>query len=344
MELKFNKSTDSEEEIKLDSSLVYAEWRSGCAIAGRTVSLEVATTFVGNGASIKITGKSRKGKKLGKIKDKIFNNKFVGELDVPQDIEIGDRVYFEVELSDNSLSGESEDIPVVPGINVTNMKWSADEARRGDILTLSADVENVKDDTEVLVTIYEHDRDNAHDKITEIPAVIKDEKLEVSWEYQYHEDVDELPTQEELERYGGSYNSPEYFFTIKIYDEVFGKKQESKLLVFKDWIEMRFADDDGTPIADHEWVATLTDGQEKRGRTDSNGIARVDGIPPGRYYIELVESDNGQNGGGNGQSDTQTSDDGGNGQSDTQTSDDSGGNGQDSGDDNDSDTQQSTEP
>ncbi|MEW6411711.1 MAG: hypothetical protein AB1483_04455 [Candidatus Zixiibacteriota bacterium] len=291
MDLKFNKSTDSEEEIKVDSSLVYAEWRSGCAIAGRTVSLEVATAFVGNGATIKITGKSRKGEKLGKIKGKILNNKFVGALEVPSDIEIGDRVYFEAELPDNSLSGKSEDIPVVPGINVTNMKWSADEARRGDILTLTANVDNVKDDTEALVTIYEYDRDNAHDRITEIPAVIKDEKLEVSWEYQYHEDTDELPSQEELERYGGSYNPPEYFFTIKIYDQVFGRGQESGLLVFKDWIIMRFADDDGTPVADHEFVATLPDGQEKRGRTDADGIARVDGIPPGRFWIELVESD-----------------------------------------------------
>jgi len=174
MELKFTKSTDSEEQIKLDSTLIFAEWRSGGAVAGRKAAVEVMTAFVGDGAKVKITGKSKKGKKLGKLKGEIRGNRFVGELEIPRDIEQGDHVYFEVELSANSLSGTSDEIPVIPAINVTKMKWSANEARHGDILDLSADVDNVRDETEALVTIYEHDQDGAHDKITEIQGIVKD--------------------------------------------------------------------------------------------------------------------------------------------------------------------------
>ncbi len=97
-DLKFTKSTDSEEEVQLDSTLIYAEWRAGQAVAGRKASVEVATCFVGDGAPVKLTGKSRKGKKLGKIKGEMRSNKFVGEFDIPSDIETGDRVYFEVKL------------------------------------------------------------------------------------------------------------------------------------------------------------------------------------------------------------------------------------------------------
>lgn len=290
-ELKFTKSTDSEEEIKLDSILVYAEWRCGVAVAGQTATVAVGTSFVGDGATVKITGKSKKGKKLGKLKGKMRSNMFVGRLEIPADTEVGDRVYFEAELSDNSLSGQSDEIPVVPGIQVTNLKWSADEARRGDILKLTADIDNVRDDTEVLITIYEHDRDGGHDKITEIPGLVKDKAVEVEWEYQYHEDVDELPTQEELERYGGSYNPPEYFFTVTIYDQVFGKEQESGLLVFKDWVEITYEDAEGNPVANANYVITLPDGEQRDGTLDGSGFVRIDGIPPGRCTIDFPESD-----------------------------------------------------
>ena len=286
-ELKFSKSTDSEEEIKLDSTLVYAEWRAGVAVAGGKAAAAVGTSFVGDGAAVKITGKSKKGKKLGKLKGKMRANMFVGMLDIPEDIEFGDRVYFEVELPDNSLSGKSEEIPVILPIRVTNMKWSAQEAGRGDILTLSADIDNVRDDTEVLFTIYEHDRDGAHDKITEIPGLVKDKQASVSWEYQYHEDTDEIATQEELDRYGGKYNPPEYFFTIEIYGEVFGKKQESKLLMFKDWLEIQGEDADGKPMANRDYVIKLPDGSEKKGKLDQDGFARVEGISPGKCEIEI---------------------------------------------------------
>ncbi len=286
-ELKFSKSTDSEEEVKLDSALIFAEWRSGIAAAGGRAMLEVATSFVGDGATVKITGKSIKGKKLGKLKGKMRANRFVGQFDIPRDVEMGDRIYFEVELSDNSLSETSNEIPVVPAIQVTNMKWSADEAGRGDILTLSADIDNVRDDTEVLLTIYEYDRDGAHDRITRIPGLVKDKKVSVSWEYEYHEDTDEIPTQEELDQYGGKYNPPEYFFTIEIYDQVFGKKQESKLLVFKDWLEIAATEVTGEPMANRDYVIRLPDGSEKKGKLDQDGFARVEGVPPGKCEIEI---------------------------------------------------------
>ena len=42
------------------------------------------------------------------------------------------------------------------------------------------------------ILIYEHDQDGAHDRICEIPAVVQDGKIEVKWEYEYHEDTDEI--------------------------------------------------------------------------------------------------------------------------------------------------------
>ncbi|UCD17302.1 MAG: carboxypeptidase regulatory-like domain-containing protein [Candidatus Zixiibacteriota bacterium] len=285
MALEFNKSTDTEHEIQLESELVAATWRARSAIAGQEAMFEVRTAFVGSGAQIKIKGKSEGGKSLGRVKGEMLNNVFIGALSSPSDIEPDDLVYFEVELSGNGISGESNRIPVWL-VEVTNMRWSAGEARRGDTLTLSADISGVPNETEVTVTIYEYDGDGIHDKISELPTMVKDEKIELLWEYEYHEDTDELPTEEELQKYGKSYNPPEYFFTIKVADMEFGKEQESGLLEFKDWIEIYLKDDAGNPIADEDFIAHLPDGSEQRGKTNSDGCARLEGIPPGTVTME----------------------------------------------------------
>ncbi len=288
-ELKFTKATDQEHEIKLDSYLIYAEWRSGGAFAGQPARFEVATSFVGNGAKISLEGKSEKGKKLGKIKDTIKNNKYIGSFDIPEDIELGDEIYFKVELSKNGLEGESARIPVFPQPQVENLKWSAPEARRGDILTLSADIKNVQSGTEALVTIYEYDQDGAHDRITELATTVENNKIEVKWEYEYHEDTDEIPTKEEMEKYGGSYNPPEYFFTVKIGEAEFGRQQESGILSFKDYLEIELLDSRGNPRGNEKYIITLPDGTEKEGNLDPSGYAKLEGIPPGTFSVSFPD-------------------------------------------------------
>ncbi len=315
MELKFTKSTDSEHEIKLESTLIAADWSSGGAFAGQKVEFEVLTSFVGQGAKIEATGKSEKGKKLGKVKDVIKNNVFVGEFDVPEDIEPGDEIYFEISLPDNGLDGESARIPVYPQVEVSNLKWSAEEARRGDILTLTAEVKGAPEETEVLLTIFEYDEDKVHDKIAEVSGFVREGKIEAKWEYEYHEDVDEIPTDEEKQKYGGSYNPPEYFFTIKVGDEEYGKEQESGILNFKDWIELKVKDEDGQPASGRKYTITLPDGSEKKGELDNEGYAKESGIPPGKCVIDIEDTadDSDESSSGGTQSSDQSED------SDTQT-------------------------
>ncbi len=286
---EFKKPTDSKEEIKLESALIYADWRQGAAYTGYGAAFEVVTVFVGNGAKLEIEGKTEKGKKLGKIKDTIDSNRYIGYLDVPADVEPGDMAWFEVKISANGIDGESHKIPVYPAPVVTNMAWSAQEARRGDVVKLTADVDKVEAETKATVTILEYDQDGAHDKIVELPAVVKDKKIEIDWEYEYHEDVDELPTSEEVSRYGASYNPPEYFFVIDINGFKSGAQQESGLLKFKDYIEISLMNSDGNPRADERYVLHLPDGSTKEGKLDARGKAREEGIPPGHVKVEFPD-------------------------------------------------------
>jgi hypothetical protein len=286
-EIKHTKSTDSENKIKLDSALIYAAWRSGSAYVGCRAAFEVGTSFVGDGAPIKVSGKSKGGKKLGKVEGKMRANAFIGEFEAPEDLEPGDRIFFEVGLSDNGLEGKSNSIPVFPKPVIENMRWSAKEASRGDVLTLSADVKKVPDGTEAKFVIYEYDRDGAHDRITEIAAIVENSAIEANWEFEYHRDTDEIPTQEEMEKYGGEYNPPEYFFVIEINGFRYGTKQESGLLHFLDWMELQLVNFTGK----EKYVLHLPDGSTRKGKFDDRGRIVEKKTLPGLYYVEIEEEE-----------------------------------------------------
>lgn len=170
-----------------------------------------------------------------------------------------------------------------PAITVTNARWSQQEARRGDTLTLTADVSNAPDGTRAAIEIWEHDADGAHDFITRLSAPVNNNKVEAQWEFEYHKDTDDIPTAEESEK---GYNPPEYFFRVKVRDV----SAESGLLEFKDWIEIELTDPFGNPFAGEEYVVYLPDGQERRGKLDDQGFAREEDIPPGPCEIEFINS------------------------------------------------------
>ena len=287
MPLEFSKSTNSEHKEKLDPKLVFCAWTDGAAFAGQKARFEIGTSFVGHGAPVKVTGKSAGGKKLGKVSGKIRANGFSGAFDIPEDTEVGDTISFKVELSKNGLSGESEFIPVFPKVTVSKMKWSAEEARRGDVLTLKADVRGPQDGTPATVIVKEFDTDGIHDRIAEIATTISGEKVEINWQYEYHDDTDEIPTDEEMNRYGRSYSLPEYFFTIKVGSEEFGLEQESGLLTFKDTIEIFLRGRAGGPIGNEDCVVHLADGTQREETLGEDGRTVIEDLPPGPVTIEF---------------------------------------------------------
>ena len=170
-----------------------------------------------------------------------------------------------------------------PLIKITNAQWDKTEARQGDTLTLTADVEGAQDGMGGEIEIYEHDVDGIHDLITKFPIAVANKKVETTWDYEYHEDTDEIPTDEELEKYGLKYNPPEYFFVVRIKNA----EDQSGILKFKDYVEIILKNPRGEPIADEEYILMLPDGSEITGNLDSEGYAKVEGIPPGKVTVRF---------------------------------------------------------
>lgn len=286
---KIIKGTDTEHEVKLESAILESRWTCARASAGRDIGYIVRTTFVGDGGPIQLEMKNDKGKTLAKVSTVIDANILTGTLTVPADIEMGDGIVLLAKLSKHGLSMESDRVPVEVASEVTDMKWSVPEARRGDLVDLICKTKNVRSGTPVELTIWEFDSDGAHDRITDISTTADADEIQASWAFEYHEDTDEMPTKEDVERYGGTYNPPEYFFTAEIDGTVFGKQQESGILNFKDWLLIKLHDEFGKPWADEPYRITFADGSVREGRLDADGMAREEDLPPGQATVEYPE-------------------------------------------------------
>ncbi len=290
MPLSFNKSTDSEHKVELESSLISATWRCGCAVAGSRAGFQVQTALVGVGAPISVKGKSEKGLDLGTVKGRVVRNQFRGRFEIPEEVELGDRIFFECDLEDNGLSGESERIPVLPIVRVTSLRWDVEEACRGDIVKLTAATHGLVDYTEVTASIFEYDEDRGAERVIDLPATVKKNRLEVMWEFGYFEDTGQIAGQSELSDYeAGQYKYPEYYFTVSFEDLTFGGKRESGMLVFNDWQAINLVNDDDSPAVGERYILHLANGEEREGETDQDGYAREEHLPPGPTRLEFPD-------------------------------------------------------
>ena len=274
----YTANTDSAKTTKLTSSLQQVYWGRRYAAAGGAVGLEIFTHHVGNNAELQIELEDQSGKSFGKFKDKISGNHFWAEIKVPAGAR--EALFATAKLPKHNLTMKSPALIVGPAVEITNLKWDRKEARRGDLVKLTADVKGVPDGTEALVEILEHDSDGAHDLITKFPSQVKNKKVEMEWEYEYHEDTDEIPTKAEAQK---GYNPPEYFFRVTIG----GICADSGILNFKDWMSVELKNQAGEPIPKEDYILHLPDGSTRKGTLDEDGKAEEKDVPPGKVTVEF---------------------------------------------------------
>lgn len=276
-------ATDAVHRETLPSEIQRASWLTQCAAAGETVPLEVITLFVGNDADVDVEVRTRDGEPVGKTAGKVVNGLCEAAFPIPADTEATE-LYFEAKLPKHGLTRRSMLLRVEPRRSLTNARWDRKEARHGDTVKLTADTARIADGTEATISIFEHDEDGNHDFITELAARVEQDRIAAEWEYAYHEDTDDIPTDEEVER---GYRAPEYFFRVTIGSLA----AESELLTFKDWIYIDLKDDTGEPVAGAAYVVRLADGSEIEGKLDDKGCASIENVVPGPYWVAFPDHD-----------------------------------------------------
>jgi hypothetical protein len=288
----YTKPTDTAHKIRLESHLIYAFWMFKRAHAGQEAELEVRTSFVGNGAKIKITCKTENGKKLDKAEGVVFNNRYFGKVLIPDTCKPDEMIYFEAELPKHGLKGESNSIPVRPVIKVTKLQWDRAEVKREDAVTLTCEFQSgVEDGDDATVLIYEHNPNSSDIKVIGIPTTIKDNKIEMLWQFDYQDDTRQIPTDGELQPYKKNYYNPDFYFVVVVDGIKTGENQESGLMKFKDTVEIHAKTATGEVIADKDVRIRLATGEEKTVHVDGQGIALLPDAPPGPVEVLYVVED-----------------------------------------------------
>lgn len=267
-------------KVKLDAAIEQVYWSCRQAAPGATVGLEVFTRYVGNNAELKIELTDREGKNHGTFSDKIHGNHFWAPVKVPANAK--GALYASVKLSKHGLSQKSVPLSLLPPVQISNVKWDKSEARRGDVLKLSANVRDVPDGVEALVEIFEHDGDGAHELVTKFTTPVKDKKVEAEWEFDYKEDTSRIPTSREAAR---GYQAPKFFFRVVVGET----GADSGHLEFLDGIQLELTDESGKPIPNAEYVLHCADGSQRKGKVDDEGKKFEKNVPPGPVEIELLK-------------------------------------------------------
>lgn len=197
-------------------------------------------------------------------------------------------VEYYVVIENEYASGKYRSESVIIGsgkITLQKMEWKTSEVGRNEKVLLFAEFSDCKENEKAIIEILEYDHNGEHDLIKKIESNVKEGKVEIEWEFVYEEDTDDILTEEEAKKIGGKYRYPEYFFTIEIAGKKWGEKQESGLLKFKDWIEIKLEDENGNILPNEPFEIYLPDGSKYSGKLDDKGIAKVESVPPGPVEV-----------------------------------------------------------
>lgn len=269
--------TDETTRVQLTSTIEQVHWTEPMAAKGGRVGLEVLTNRVGNSAEVQIKLRDHNGKTFGAFMDNIYGNAFTAEIQVPS--EARSALFADIKLPKHGLSKSSGALLLLPTILVTNAQWSQPKAHRGDVVTLTADVQGAPDGLQGKVTVLEQDEDGVHDLVTEFPVFVQGKKIETQWECAFR-DTRHIPTAGENE---GLYSPPLFIFAA----EVAGVRAESPPLELRDWMELNVKDRDGEPLAGSTYILHLPDGTRRDGILDDEGHSVERDLPPGPIMVEV---------------------------------------------------------
>jgi len=161
---------------------------------------------------------------------------------------------------------------------ITSAKWSTDSAKVGDKVKLSAKTSGIKDDEPATFDIFIKDPNFADKGLCSLETNVSGDQVEVEWEFKVDEDL--LKVQDGREEQGG-YSNPSFYFTIT----AAGCKSRSGYLTFADTLELKLVDQEGNAASDVKYKIELPSGEVKKGTLDSQGQAKVEGIPPGKGRV-----------------------------------------------------------
>ena len=162
--------------------------------------------------------------------------------------------------------------------NLMQAAWTAEQARVGDTVQMTAKVEGFEPGTPARFQIFKRDLTGPDVVVDEVEAETQGETVEADWTFAYPDDLKTSGTEQ-----GEGLSRPFFYFEV-----VVGPCQaRSGLLEYRDVIKVTLLDADGQPVAQGDYVLYLGDGTIQQGKLDGSGSVTVDDVPIGRWGVRF---------------------------------------------------------
>jgi uncharacterized Zn-binding protein involved in type VI secretion len=162
-------------------------------------------------------------------------------------------------------------------LSLSDAKWSVEEAKTDEEVTMSVAADGLKDKGPAEFKIFKRDLRGPDLPMGTVAAKVQGDKIEAKWKYPEaggDSDGGDSPA---------GYSRPEFFFVA----EAESCRARSGMLRFKDWVEVEVKDEEGNVLADEECRLVLASGEIRSLTTDKKGRLRVEDVPPGPVHVEL---------------------------------------------------------
>ena len=163
---------------------------------------------------------------------------------------------------------------------ISNARWSAEQAKPGDKLTLTAKVSGIEDGTRARITILVRDFDVPDQVLTDIESKVQNKKVSEDWVYEVDDRWLEIQTARE-ER--GGYSSPRLYFKV----ETDGVEARSRILRLIDDMEIMLKDGNNNAISNRPYKAFFPNGEVREGKLDKDGKDKLEKVPPGKANVSF---------------------------------------------------------
>ena len=175
--------------------------------------------------------------------------------------------------------------PTVTLVGAYGCRWSRDEARVGDEVTLTVQTEGVPDGAPVRFTVERlavaPGGGVERTPVAEFDGTVRSDRAEADRPFSFVWD----PAPTEGDPSVAPVGAPPTYTATTVVDHL--HLARSGPLRFQDWIEFEAVDTDDRPLARRPYVLRLASGEVRTGTTDGQGAARVERVPPGDHTVEV---------------------------------------------------------
>ena len=163
---------------------------------------------------------------------------------------------------------------------IVNARWSTRQTDVGKAVDLIVDTIGVENGEKTGIDIFVRSG-NSDFHLASLEAQVNNNQARTQWTFEVDEKYLTICDLKDTKKRS---SWPVFFFRASINE----LSEQSGPICFKDKAEITVKDADGKVLANKPFKATLLTGEIREGKSDAQGKAKIENVPPGRIKIDII--------------------------------------------------------